>query len=85
MQKKKARALVINMLLKKVSYGITTGFGKFADVTINKEQTGQLQNIISYESRPKLLETLPLDIAKGIMLLRTINLIKDIQEQKNSC
>lgn len=28
------------MLLKKVSYGITTGFGKFADVTINKEQTG---------------------------------------------
>lgn len=64
------------MLLKKVSYGITTGFGKFADVTINKEQTGQLQNNIVMSHACSVGNPLPLDIAKGIMLLRTINLIK---------
>ena len=33
----------------RVSYGITTGFGKFAEVSISKEQTGELQKKYSYE------------------------------------
>ena len=40
----KARKLVDKYVEEgKVSYGITTGFGKFAEVSISKEQTGQLQ------------------------------------------
>ena len=40
----KARALVDRYVdEKKVSYGITTGFGKFAEVSISIEQTEQLQ------------------------------------------
>lgn len=73
----RARALVDKYVAeKKVSYGITTGFGKFADVTINKEQTGQLQNNIVMSHACSVGNPLPLDIAKGIMLLRTVNLIK---------
>ena len=42
----KARALVDKYVNEaKVSYGITTGFGKFAEISISKEQTGQLQKI----------------------------------------
>ena len=48
----RARALVDKYVEEgKVSYGITTGFGKFAEVTISKEETGQLQkNIIMSHS-----------------------------------
>ena len=28
---------------KRVSYGITTGFGKFCDTVVSKEETGELQ------------------------------------------
>ena len=38
----KARALVDKYVDEaRVSYGITTGFGKFAEVSISKEQTGE--------------------------------------------
>ena len=43
----KARALVDKYVDEaRVSYGITTGFGKFAEVSISKEQTGELQKNI---------------------------------------
>ena len=42
----KARALVDKYVDEaRVSYGITTGFGKFAEISISKEQTGELQKI----------------------------------------
>ena len=35
---------------ERVSYGITTGFGKFSDVYISKEETAKLQkNLINFQ------------------------------------
>ncbi len=73
----KARALVDKYVEEgKVSYGITTGFGKFAEVSISKEQTGQLQKNIVMSHSCNVGNPLPIDIAKGIVLLRAVNLAK---------
>jgi len=73
----KARALVDKYVEEgKVSYGITTGFGKFAEVSISKEQTGQLQKNIVMSHSCSVGNPLPIDIARGVVLLRAINLAK---------
>lgn len=73
----KARALVDKYVSeKRVSYGITTGFGKFSDVAISKEETGQLQKNLVMSHACSVGNPMPLDIAKGVMLLRAINLAK---------
>ena len=73
----KARALVDKYVEEgKVSYGITTGFGKFAEVSISKEQTGQLQKNIVMSHSCSVGNPLPIDIAKGVVLLRAVNLAK---------
>lgn len=73
----KARALVDKYVEDgKVSYGITTGFGKFAEVSISKEQTGQLQKNIVMSHSCSVGNPLPIDIARGVVLLRAINLAK---------
>lgn len=59
-----------------VVYGITTGFGKFSDVTITKEESKLLQKnlIITHAvGAGKPFET---EIVRGIMLLRINNLAK---------
>ncbi|GMG97054.1 histidine ammonia-lyase [Tepidimicrobium xylanilyticum] len=59
-----------------VVYGITTGFGKFSDVTISKEETKLLQEnlIVSHAvGAGKPFET---EIVRGIMLLRINSLAK---------
>jgi histidine ammonia-lyase len=61
---------------EKVVYGITTGFGKFSDVTISKEESKTLQEnlIISHAvGAGKPFET---EVVRGIMLLRINNLAK---------
>ncbi len=35
---------------EQISYGITTGFGKFSDVAISKEECRQLQKNLNYVS-----------------------------------
>ena len=73
----KARELVDKYVAeKRVSYGITTGFGKFSDVAISKEETGQLQKNLVMSHACSVGNTMPLDIAKGVMLLRAVNLAK---------
>ncbi len=73
----KARALVDKYVEEgKVSYGITTGFGKFADVSIDKEQTGQLQKNIVMSHACSVGNPMSLDIARGIVFLRAVNLAK---------
>lgn len=61
---------------KKVSYGITTGFGKFSDTVISEEETGVLQKNLIMSHSCGVGNPLPVDMAKGIMLLRIVNLSK---------
>ncbi|MDC7955899.1 histidine ammonia-lyase [Fusobacterium simiae] len=73
----KARALVDKYVEDgRVSYGITTGFGKFAEVSISKEQTGQLQKNIVMSHSCSVGNPLPIDVARGVVLLRAVNLAK---------
>ncbi len=61
---------------KKVSYGITTGFGKFSDTVVSEEETGLLQKNLIMSHSCGVGNPLPIDAAKGIMLLRVVNLCK---------
>lgn len=61
---------------KKVSYGITTGFGKFSDTVISEEQTGLLQKNLIMSHSCGVGNPISVDMAKGIMLLRIVNLSK---------
>lgn len=74
---KKARALVDEYVDKgRISYGITTGFGKFSDKVISKEETAQLQKNLIMSHSCGVGNPLALDYAKGIMVLRVNNLIQ---------
>lgn len=61
---------------KRVSYGITTGFGKFCDTVISKEETGNLQRNLIMSHACGVGNPLSIDIVRGIMLLRVVNLTK---------
>ena len=61
---------------ERVSYGITTGFGKFSDQIISKEETATLQRNLIVSHACGVGDPLPLDQVKGIMLLRINNLIQ---------
>ena len=59
---------------KKVIYGITTGFGKFSDVVISKEETHTLQRNLIISHACGVGEPLEEDIVRAVMLLRINNL-----------
>ncbi len=59
---------------KRVSYGITTGFGKFSEVTISKEETGELQKNLIMSHACGVGNPLSIDISRGIILLRLVSL-----------
>ncbi|MGL5346039.1 MAG: histidine ammonia-lyase [Peptostreptococcaceae bacterium] len=72
-----ARALVDKLVEEeKISYGITTGFGKFSDIAINKEDTKQLQKNLIISHACGVGEPLSEDIVRSIMLLRVNALSK---------
>ncbi|MGL6107674.1 histidine ammonia-lyase [Romboutsia sp.] len=74
---KKARDLVDKLVEEeKVSYGITTGFGKFSDVAINKKDSQQLQKNLIISHSCGVGNPLSEDIVRGIMLLRVNALSK---------
>ncbi len=58
---------------KRVVYGITTGFGKFSDVVISKDETAALQKNLIMSHACGVGEPLPEDVAIGVMLLRINN------------
>lgn len=60
----------------KVVYGITTGFGKFSDVMISKEETKQLQKNLIMSHAVGVGNILDEEIVRGIMLLRANALAK---------
>lgn len=61
---------------QKVVYGITTGFGKFSDVTISKEETHNLQRNLIISHACGIGKPFEEDIVRAIMLLRVNNLSK---------
>lgn len=67
----KARELVDKFVdEERVSYGITTGFGKFSDVVISKEDAKKLQRNLIISHSCGVGKTFEEDIVRGIMLLR---------------
>lgn len=72
-----SRALVDKFVDEnKVVYGITTGFGKFSDVVITKDETKELQRNLIVSHACGVGEPLSEDIVRGIMLLRINALAK---------
>jgi histidine ammonia-lyase len=60
----------------KVVYGVTTGFGKFSDVLISKEETEQLQKNLIMSHACGIGPPLSEETVRGIMLLRANALAK---------
>nr|WP_307775332.1 histidine ammonia-lyase [uncultured Cetobacterium sp.] len=74
---KKARELVERYVEEeRVSYGITTGFGKFSDKIISKDETALLQKNLIMSHSCGVGNPLNIDYARGIMVLRINNLIQ---------
>lgn len=70
----KARDLVERYVNEgKISYGITTGFGKFSDVSISKEETEELQKNLIISHSCGVGNPLSIENARAIMLLRVNN------------
>ncbi|HYE83267.1 MAG TPA: histidine ammonia-lyase [Clostridia bacterium] len=68
---KKSREYVDNLVDKgAVVYGITTGFGKFSDVFISKEDTRALQRNLIVSHSCSMGDPFAEEIVRGIMLLR---------------
>ena len=72
-----ARKLVEDYInQEKISYGITTGFGKFSDTIISKEETATLQRNLIISHACGVGNPLSIEHVRGIMLLRVNNLIQ---------
>lgn len=73
----KARKLVDKFVDEgKIVYGITTGFGKFSDVFISKEESKELQRNLIISHACGVGKPLQEDIVRAIMLLRANALAK---------
>jgi len=73
----KSRNLVDRLVEEeKVVYGITTGFGKFSDVVISKEEAKQLQRNLIISHACGVGNPLDEEIVRGIMVLRANALAK---------
>ncbi len=59
---------------ERVSYGITTGFGKFSDVVIKQDETAQLQKNLIISHSCGVGNPLPEEAVRGIIFLRIANL-----------
>ncbi|WDV47289.1 histidine ammonia-lyase [Clostridiaceae bacterium M8S5] len=74
---KRARKLVDDLVDKeKIVYGITTGFGKFSDTYISKEETMELQENLIKSHACGVGNPLEEDVVRAIMLLRVNALAK---------
>ncbi|HEY5575638.1 MAG TPA: aromatic amino acid lyase, partial [Clostridiaceae bacterium] len=74
---KKSRAIVEDIVENnKVVYGITTGFGKFADVSISKDECKQLQTNLILSHSCGTGPLFPKDTVRAIMVLRANALAK---------
>lgn len=69
---------VVDMLVDEAAtvYGITTGFGKFSDVTITQEECALLQRNLIITHAVGAGEPFSEEVSRGILLLRVNNLAK---------
>jgi histidine ammonia-lyase len=66
-----SREVVDDMVRRReVAYGITTGFGEFAHVTIEPEKVGQLQENLLKSHSAGVDDPLPRDVVRAMMLIR---------------
>ncbi len=66
-----ARAYVDEKLdLGEVIYGLTTGFGKFSDTLVQREDTAELQKNLIISHACGMGEALPTEVVRAVMLLR---------------
>lgn len=61
---------------ERVVYGITTGFGKFADRTISRDSLEQLQHNLIRSHSVGVGDALPPDVVRSIMVLRAASLAR---------
>jgi len=74
---KKSREYVDDLVEKEaVVYGITTGFGKFSDTYISREDTKALQRNLIVSHACSMGNPLPEEVVRGVMLLRANALAK---------
>lgn len=74
---KKSRAYVDQLVDNEaVVYGITTGFGKFSDTYISKEDTKELQRNLIISHSCAMGDPLSEEVVRGMMLLRSNALSK---------
>lgn len=59
-----------------VAYGITTGFGEFAHVTIEPNQVRELQRNLLMSHAVGVGDPLPREVVRGMMLIRANTLLK---------
>jgi len=59
-----------------VVYGVTTGFGEFANVRVNTEDIEQLQENLIYSHAAGAGEPLPVEVVRAMMALRVNALAK---------
>lgn len=73
----RARELVDSYVSEnRVEYGITTGFGRFADVTISMNEATELQYNLIRSHSCGVGDPLPIEVVRAVMLLRANTLAK---------
>src|SRR5688572_32545718 len=73
----KSRKVVDALVAKgEVAYGITTGFGEFAHVTIKPDQVRQLQRNLLMSHAVGVGEPLPREAVRAMMAIRANTLVK---------
>lgn len=62
----------------KVVYGITTGFGKFSDVLIQKDDVKALQHNLIQSHACGIGEPFPEEVSRGMLILRANTMLKGV-------
>jgi histidine ammonia-lyase len=73
----RSRRAVEDIVAKeKIVYGVTTGFGKFSDVLIQKEDTEELQLNLIHSHACGVGDPFPENVSRAMLLLRANTLLK---------
>jgi len=76
---KECREVVERIVVEgKIIYGITTGFGKFSDVFIQKSDVKELQRNLILSHACGVGDPFPEDVSRGMLILRANTLLKGI-------
>jgi histidine ammonia-lyase len=83
---RRSRAIVDELVRgNKTAYGITTGFGEFANIRISRDKTRQLQRNLIMSHAVGVGAPLPTDVVRAAMLIRANNLAKGFSGVQIAC